>query len=354
MSKGDVAMAITSERSERGGFSNGQIALAVSSLLLVVAFFLPWVNTGGGNPSGLSVASGANVLDPLGVGTVGLVGLLYLVPVLALVGLALVFVRQSASGLAAAGAALLAFLAMVVFLVQLNRAPVINDVVTKGGSSLGYYGVGLWLALLAAFGMAVGGFMVARRYMAPSSELTTRRIVTAGMVGAIAIALGVTRLGFIPVPNVSGNATIMHIPAIIGAVLEGPVVGIVTGAIFGLFSMLQDTTGLFSNPLVSVVPRLFIGLLAWLTYRSLARINTDMAAAVAGVVGTLTNTILVVGMLVVLGLIPIAVVPTIIPQAIAEVVVAAIITPIVVRAVNVTRSGRTAAEDTVPREKSYF
>ena len=95
-------------------------------------------------------------------------------------------------------------------------------------------------------------------------------------------------------------------------------------------------------------------LLAWLAYRSLAGINTDLAAAVAGVVGTLTNTVLVVGMLVLLGLIPLAVVPTIVPQAIAEVVVAAIITPIIVRAVNITRSGRTTAEDTVPREKSYF
>ena len=186
------------------------------------------------------------------------------------------------------------------------------------------------------------------------TTLNTRRIVVAGVLGAIAIVLGVTRLGFIPVPNVSGSATIMHIPAIVGAVLEGPVVGIVTGGIFGLFSMLQDTTGLFTNPLVSVVPRLLIGLLAWLAYRSLGRFSTDLAAAVAGVVGTLTNTILVVGMLIAFGLIPAAAIPLIVPQAIAELVVAAIITPIVVRAVNVTRSGRTTAEDTVPREKSYF
>ena len=35
-------------------------------------------------------------------------------------------------------------------------------------------------------------------------------------------------------------------------------------------------------------------------------------------------------------------------------VIAAILTPLVVRGVNITRSGRTTAEDTVPREKSYF
>jgi uncharacterized membrane protein len=186
------------------------------------------------------------------------------------------------------------------------------------------------------------------------TTLNTRRIVVAGVLGAIAIVLGVTRLGFIPVPNVSGNATIMHIPAIIGAVLEGPIVGILAGGIFGIFSMLQDTTGLFSNPLVSVVPRLFIGLTSWLAYRSLERVNIDLAAAVAGVVGTLTNTILVVGMLLVFGLIPMAAIPTIVPQAIAEIVIAAVLTPLVARGVHLVRSGRTSAEDTTPRDKSSY
>ncbi|HNP74190.1 MAG TPA: ECF transporter S component [Kouleothrix sp.] len=186
------------------------------------------------------------------------------------------------------------------------------------------------------------------------TTLNTRRIVVAGVLGAIAIVLGVTRLGFIPVPNVSGNATIMHVPAIIGAVLEGPIVGVLAGGIFGVFSMLQDTTGLFTNPLVSVLPRLLIGLFAWLAYRSLAGRNADLAAAVAGVVGTLTNTIFVVGALLIFGLIPFAVVPTIIPQALAEVVIAAVLTPLVVRGVALVRSGRTSATDTTPRDKSSF
>lgn len=186
------------------------------------------------------------------------------------------------------------------------------------------------------------------------TALNTRRIVVAGVLGAIAIVLGYTQLGFIPVPNVSGRATIMHVPAIIGAVLEGPIVGILAGGIFGVFSMLQDTTGLFTNPLISVVPRLLIGLMAWLAYRSLARINVDLAAAVAGIVGTLTNTILVVGLLVAFGLIPAAAVVSIIPQAIAEIVIAAVLTPLVVRGVNLVRSGRTSASDTTPRDKSSF
>lgn len=187
-----------------------------------------------------------------------------------------------------------------------------------------------------------------------ATTINTRKIVVAGVLGAIAIVLGVTQWGFIPVPNVSGRATIMHVPAIIGAVLEGPVVGVLAGLIFGVFSMLQDTTGLFTNPLISVVPRVLIGLTSWLVYRALAKTNIDLAAAAAGVVGTLTNTILVVGGLIAFGLIPVAAVATIIPQAIAEVVLAAVLTPLVVRGVNLVRSGRTSAADTTPRDKSSF
>ncbi|NTU83171.1 MAG: ECF transporter S component [Chloroflexales bacterium] len=187
-----------------------------------------------------------------------------------------------------------------------------------------------------------------------ATTINTRKIVVAGVLGAIAIVLGVTQWGFIPVPNVSGRATIMHVPVVIGAVLEGPIVGMLTGLIFGVFSMLQDTTGLFANPLIAVVPRVLIGLTSWLAYRSLEKVNIDLAAAVAGVVGTLTNTILVVGGLVAFGMIPAAAVPTIIPQAIAEVVLAAVLTPLVVRGVNLVRSGRTSASDTTPRDKSSF
>lgn len=187
-----------------------------------------------------------------------------------------------------------------------------------------------------------------------ATTINTRKIVVAGVLGAIAIVLGVTQWGFIPVPNVTGRATIMHIPAIIGAVLEGPVVGMLAGLIFGVFSMLQDTTGLFANPVISVLPRILIGLTSWLTYRALAARSVDVAAAAAGVVGTLTNTVLVVGGLVAFGLLPVAAVPTIVPQAIAEVVIAAVLTPLVARGVNLVRSGRTSAPDTTPRDKSSF
>ncbi len=163
-----------------------------------------------------------------------------------------------------------------------------------------------------------------------ATAFSTRRIVITGVLAAVAILLGITRLGFIPVPNISGNATIMHVPAIVGGVLEGPLVGLLVGGIFGLFSWLQATSPLFANPLVSVLPRLFIGVTAAFTYVGLRKANEAVALIMAGVVGTLTNTILVLGMAIVLGLLPAAAVPGIIPQALAEVVIAAVITLAVV------------------------
>ena len=59
--------------------------------------------------------------------------------------------------------------------------------------------------------------------------MNSRKIVISGLLGAIAIILGATPLGFIPVPTPAGNATIMHIPAIIGAIVEGPLVGAFIG-----------------------------------------------------------------------------------------------------------------------------
>jgi uncharacterized membrane protein len=189
------------------------------------------------------------------------------------------------------------------------------------------------------------------------TTLNTRKIVVAGVLGAIAIVLGVTRLGFIPVPNSTANATIMHVPAIIGAVLEGPLVGVLAGGIFGIFSWLQATTPLFANPIIAIVPRLLIGLFAWLTYRSLEKVNLDLAAVVAGVVGTLTNSIGVLGLAIVFGF-GSAIIPQlpaiILTNVIPEVVLAAILTPLVARGVRLVRSGRTSATETEPRDKSSY
>lgn len=133
------------------------------------------------------------------------------------------------------------------------------------------------------------------------AQSRTRKIVVAGVLGAITVILGVTHWGLIPWGLASFS--IMQVPIIIGAILEGPVVGAVIGLIFGLFSLFQASaapTGpldpLFVNPLLSVLPRLFIGPVAWLAWNGLKKWPV-VGMIVGGIVGSLTNTVLVLGML---------------------------------------------------------
>ena len=187
-----------------------------------------------------------------------------------------------------------------------------------------------------------------------ASVLGTRQIVIAGVLGAIAIFLGYTRLGFIPVPNLSGNATIMHVPAILGGVLEGPVVGVLVGGIFGIFSWLDASSPIFKDPTVAVLPRLLIGLVAWAVFAGLRGWNIGVAAGAAGVLGSAANTVGVLGMAVLRGLLPVSAIPPIVPQAIAEAVIAAIVTIAVVEGVYLYRSGRTTApEPDTGQEQRY-
>ncbi len=172
------------------------------------------------------------------------------------------------------------------------------------------------------------------------SALSVRRIVITGILAAIAILLGVTRIGFIPVPNVSGNATIMHVPAIIGGVMEGPLVGLLVGGIFGLFSFLQASIPLFKDPLVAVLPRLFIGVTAYYSYAALRHRNEYLALVVAAVIGTLTNTVGVLGIAILRGYLTLEATIPILPQAVAELIIAAVITVAVVAAWKRIEGGR--------------
>ncbi|HET6885240.1 MAG: hypothetical protein K0S10_1928 [Rubrobacteraceae bacterium] len=185
-------------------------------------------------------------------------------------------------------------------------------------------------------------------------SLSVRQIVIAGILGGIAIFLGATQLGFIPVPNLSGRATIMHVPVILGGALEGPVVGTIVGLIFGIFSFIQADVPFFRDPLVSILPRLPIGIVAWAVFAALRSRSLDLASAAAGVLGSLTNTVGVLGMAVLLGYLPLAATVPILPQAIAEAVLAAVVTVVVVRGVMLFRSGRTTAPEVDPdRERRY-
>ncbi|MCR3956662.1 MAG: ECF transporter S component [Gudongella sp.] len=114
--------------------------------------------------------------------------------------------------------------------------------------------------------------------MKNGNRFDIRKLTIIGVLGAISVVLGMTPLGFIPVGPT--RATIMHIPVIIGAIVEGPIVGAFVGLIFGMFSIYQAITAptpvsfVFLNPLVSVLPRILIGITAYYTYKGLNKLGT--------------------------------------------------------------------------------
>ena len=100
------------------------------------------------------------------------------------------------------------------------------------------------------------------------------------------------------------RSTIMHIPVIVGGILEGPIVGAAVGLIFGLFSMYQaftapfPTSFIFWNPLIALLPRILIGVVAYYVYAFLKNKikKQTIAIGVASVLATMTNTIGVMGL----------------------------------------------------------
>jgi uncharacterized membrane protein len=136
-------------------------------------------------------------------------------------------------------------------------------------------------------------------------KLTVRKMAVAGVLGAVSLVMGfVPWLGLIPVPTPAQHATILHVPAILAGMAEGPVVGLVVGLIFGIISLTRATIPAFADPLVAVLPRLFIGVLAAYTFAGVRRFGLQPALIAAGVVGTLTNTVLVLSMMVLRGYLP--------------------------------------------------
>ena len=138
-------------------------------------------------------------------------------------------------------------------------------------------------------------------------KLTTRKLVVVAMLAAVSIILGLTPLGFIPVPFSPAKATIMHIPVIIGSIMEGPIVGAIVGLVFGVFSIYQAVVMptnpaqfVFLDPVVAILPRVLIAFTSYYIYILIIKVFKARmrqkpliitASAFAGAVGTLTNTL---------------------------------------------------------------
>lgn len=142
----------------------------------------------------------------------------------------------------------------------------------------------------------------------------TRYLTSVALMAAIVILLANTPLGMIQLPII--KATTVHIPVILGAILLGPWAGALLGGIFGICSMISNTVaptllsfafspfmsmtgilGVFKAIWISVGCRVLIGVAAgwlWIVFKK-CKLDPAIALPVTGFVGSMVNTICVMG-----------------------------------------------------------
>ena len=151
-----------------------------------------------------------------------------------------------------------------------------------------------------------------------TTKRDVRWMVSVALMAAIVIVLASTPLGMIQLPII--KATTVHIPVIIGAILLGPTAGAILGGVFGVCSLVSNTmaptllsfafspflsttgfVGVLKALWVSVGCRILIGFVAgwlWILFKKL-KMNQKMtqfiALAITGFVGSMVNTISVMG-----------------------------------------------------------
>ena len=142
----------------------------------------------------------------------------------------------------------------------------------------------------------------------------TKWMVSVALMAAIVIVLANTPLGMIQLPII--KATTVHIPVIIGAVLFGPLAGAILGGVFGICSLISNTMaptllsfafspflsttgipGVLKALWISIGCRILIGVVAGWLWILLEKFHTNQTISlpVVGFVGSMVNTIAVLG-----------------------------------------------------------
>ena len=142
----------------------------------------------------------------------------------------------------------------------------------------------------------------------------TKWMVSVALMAAIVIVLENTPLGMIQLPII--KATTVHIPVIIGAVLFGPLAGAILGGVFGICSLISNTMaptllsfafspflsttgipGVLKALWISIGCRILIGVVAGWLWILLEKFHTNQTISlpVVGFVGSMVNTIAVMG-----------------------------------------------------------
>ncbi|NLT57498.1 MAG: ECF transporter S component [Clostridiales bacterium] len=132
-----------------------------------------------------------------------------------------------------------------------------------------------------------------------SSKKTRKLVLASVFLALIGVMTVVPYTGYISYSPMSIEITTLHLVVILGAIVLGPKYGALLGFFWGFTCFLRAFTNpafiLFTNPLISLVPRIFVGLAAGLTFSRLKRtkLSKNLAAAITAAVGTMTNTVLV-------------------------------------------------------------
>lgn len=144
---------------------------------------------------------------------------------------------------------------------------------------------------------------------------STKQLVYTALFSAIILILNFTPIGYIQLPII--KATIIHVPVIIGAILLGPKIGAGLGFVFGLTSLYNNTfvptvlsfafspfiplpgtnRGSWVSLIITFLPRTLVGILPYYTCRLLNTLlngrNKTLSFGISAIVGSMTNTILV-------------------------------------------------------------
>lgn len=196
--------------------------------------------------------------------------------------------------------------------------------------------------------------MSSNSYNRKFKRVNTSITITAAM-GALIIVMGLTHIGFIPWFS-GASITIMQVPVIIAAILAGKYSGFGTGLIFGLFSLLQAAIApigpldpFFVNPLVSILPRVLMGIGTYCCYKVFNKFNNfpkSLNYGISGFLGSLINTCLVLLMLVSIKAIDLKMaLAVLISNGILEAVASAIITSIVISLIKFPKRKSKFSED---------
>lgn len=128
-----------------------------------------------------------------------------------------------------------------------------------------------------------------------------KKIAFTGIIIALIIILSFTPLGYIHLSILPGvSITIIHIPVLIGSIVLGKKYGTVLGLIFGITSILlaflnMATNAPFTNPIVSILPRMAFGFLISPLYNLINKVikNGLASTIVTMCLATLIHTIIV-------------------------------------------------------------